>query len=201
MTTTTGYRIEPLTPATWPAFAGLVERNNGLFSSCWCVWFHCHPDPPERAEIGNRAFKQRMVEEGRAHAALVMDGDDAVAWAEYGTVEELPNIQHRKEWEAGLEHKPDFRITCVFVDKKNRRKGLAEVAVRGALDLIAQAGGGRVEAYPHDIPEGKKMSSSFIYNSTRTMYERVGFAYERPKGKGNCVMAITVPAVRLSPHS
>ena len=25
-------------------------------------------------------------------------------------------------------------------------------------------------------------------NGTRSMYERVGFTYERPKGKGNCVM-------------
>jgi len=73
-----GYRVEPLTPQTWPAFADLAERHNGVFGGCWCVWFHCHPDPPERRDIGNRAFKQRMVDEGRAHAALVFDGDEAI---------------------------------------------------------------------------------------------------------------------------
>ena len=26
------------------------------------------------------------------------------------------------------------------------------------------------------------------------MYERLGFTYERPKGKGNCVMSKVVPA-------
>ncbi len=193
-----GYRIEPLTPDTWPAFAALVERNNGLFASCWCAYFHCHPDPPERKELGNRAFKQKLVEEDRTHAALVFDGDGAIAWAQFGTVEELPNIQHRKEWERTVDERPDYRITCVFVDKRHRRSGLAEVAVRGALALIAGQGGGRVESYPHDIPPDKKMSSSFIYNGTRTMYDRIGFEYDRPKGQGNCVMC-THQAAGLEP--
>lgn len=192
--TVDGYRVEPLTPRTWEPFAELVERHNGIFGGCWCVWFHCHPDPPERHELGNRAFKEQMVREGRAHAALVFDGDQAIAWAEYGTVDELPNIHHRKQWEQTVEQVPDYRITCVFVDRRYRRKGLAEVAVRGALELIAAEGGGRVESYPHDVPPEKKMSSSFLYNATRTMYERLGFTYERPKGKGNCVMSLQVPA-------
>ena len=194
MTSVQGYRIEPLTAEFWPAFADLVERSGGLFSGCWCAYFHCYPDPPERKELGNRAFKQRMVEEGRAHAALVFDQDEAVAWAEYGTVEELPNIQHRKQWEQTVEQVPDYRITCVYVGRQHRRKGLAEVAVRGALALIAAEGGGRVESYPHDLPPDKKMSSSFLYNGTRTMYERLGFSYDRPKGQGNCVMTLVVPA-------
>jgi len=104
----------------------------------------------------------------------------------------LPNIYHRKEWERGLVLKPDFRITCLFVDRDHRRKGLAEVAVRGALALIAAAGGGVVESYPHDLPADKKVSASFLYSATRTLYERLGFDYERPKGQSNCVMTKVV---------
>ena len=188
-----GYRIEPLGPRTWEAFADLAERHNGVWGGCWCTWFHLYPDPPERRELGHREFKRQLVEQGRAHAALVFDGDVAVAWAQYGPVEELPNIHHRKEWEQGLVRRPDFRITCLFVDRRYRRNGMAAVAVRGALGLIASAGGGLVESYPHDLPVGKKTSSSFLYNATRTMYEQLGFDYQRPKGKGNCVMTTVVP--------
>jgi predicted acetyltransferase len=38
-----------------------------------------------------------------------------------------------------------------------------------------------VEGYPHEISD-KKMSSSFLSNGTRGLYERVGFEYVRPKG-------------------
>jgi len=132
-----------------------------------------------------------LVQQGRAHAALVFDGEEAVGWAEYGPPEELPNIHHRQEYESGLVGPPDHRITCIFVDRRHRRRGVAAVALRGALDLIAQAGGGVVEGYPHHMskqPEGKKMSSSFLYNGTRKMYEDAGFTYERAKGQKNCVM-------------
>lgn len=190
------YRIEPLSQQTWEAFADLAERHNGVWGGCWCVWFHLCPDPPERRQLGNREFKRQLVEQDRAHAALVFDGDVAVAWAEYGPVEELPNIHHRKEWQQGVTRVPDYRITCLFVDRNYRRKGMAAVAVRGALALISASGGGLVESYPHDLPPGKKTSSSFLYNATRSMYERLGFSYQRPKGKGNCVMYTEIPADR-----
>ncbi|MDQ2850312.1 MAG: GNAT family N-acetyltransferase [Actinomycetota bacterium] len=187
-----GHRVEPLSPGTWDAFADLAERHNGVWGGCWCAFFHCYPDPSERRQLGNREFKHYLVQQGRAHAALVFDGDVAVAWAEYGPVAELPNIHHRKQWEQEVITMPDYRITCLFVDRRYRRNGMASVAVRGTLALIGQGGGGLVESYPHDVPPGKKTSSSFLYNATRTMYERLGFTYERPKGKGNCVMSMMV---------
>ncbi|HET8717007.1 MAG TPA: GNAT family N-acetyltransferase [Nocardioidaceae bacterium] len=193
---TASYTVAPLSPETWPAFEALVQRHNGVFGGCWCTWFHDgHPRCEGRGETfeGNRAIKKRLVEEGVAHAALVMDGDEAIAWAEYGTPVELPGLHHRKEYDATKTADPDYRITCVFVDKRYRRRGVTELAITGALDLIARAGGGRVESYPHDLThQTKKLSSSFLYNGTRRLYERLGFTYDRPKGLKNCVMVKTV---------
>jgi GNAT superfamily N-acetyltransferase len=187
-----GYAIEPLEPRTWEPFAALAERHNGVWGGCWCVWFH--PDGPERTELGNRGYKQLLVEEGRAHAALVLDGDDAVAWCQYGPVEELPGIYHRKEVEAHAGPAPDYRITCLFVDRRYRRSGVAAVAVGGALELIGRAGGGLVQAYPQDTAPGQKVSASFLYSGTRHLFEQAGFRYDRPKGKNHCVMTAVVEA-------
>ena len=191
------YEIRALDATTWDAFADLVEKHNGCgFGGCWCTWFHTREGRRE-GEMG-RPWKERLVREGTAHAALVFDGDAAVAWAQYGSPEELPRIYHRKEWEAGLTGEPPaYRITCIFVDRDYRRNGLAAVAVRGALELIARVGGGVVEGYPHDL-QGRTMRSQFLYSATRTMFEELGFSYERPKGKGNCVMRTTVAPVKAS---
>ena len=187
------YQITPLTPETWDLFADLNVRAGGMFARCWCVAFHAEREDHEPGFEGNRAFKKAMVDEGIAHAALVVDGEQAVAWAEYGTPAELPDIHHRKEYDATSQRHVDYRVTCIKVDKTRRRQGLAEVALRGAVDLIARAGGGVVEGYPHDLTNvTKKTSSSFLYNGTRSMYERVGFTYDRPKGLKNCVMVRTV---------
>jgi GNAT superfamily N-acetyltransferase len=138
------YTIRPLDATTWDAFARFVDKHNGVWGGCWCTWFHPQCADRQPGAAGNRAYKERLVREGRAHAALVFDGDDAVAWCEYGSPEELPKIYHNKEYLAGLSRLPDFRITCFFVDRDYRRRGMASVALTGALELIAQAGGGVV---------------------------------------------------------
>ena len=117
------------------------------------------------------------------------------AWCQFGSPQELPNIKHRKEYEAELDSLPDYRLTCFFVDKRYRRRGVSALALQGALDLIAQAGGGVVEAYPQDTG-GKKITASFLYSVTRSLFEQAGFSYVRPKGKNHTVMRTTVKAVR-----
>ena len=189
------YTVKPLDAESWDAFAALAEKHNGVWGGCWCTWFHRgvgrdFGKDPQGAE-GNRAWKECLVREGSAHAALVFDGDTAVAWCEYGSPEELPHIYYLKEYQAGLDVLPLFRLTCLFVDRDYRRKGVAAVAVQGALDLIAEAGGGLVEAYPRDT-QGEKTSASYLYNGTRSLFEGAGFSYDRPVGKKNCVMRKTV---------
>jgi GNAT superfamily N-acetyltransferase len=181
------YTVRPLNVDTWDAFVHLGEKHNGVWNGCWCTAFHPTRGEQYKGWEGSRAYKAFMVREGRAHAALVFDGAMAIGWCQYGTPEELPNIYHKREYQAGLKSLPDFRITCFFVDRHHRRSGVAAVALAGALDLIAQAGGGVVEAYPQDTP-GKKTSASFLYNATRNLFEQAGFEYERPKGKNHCVM-------------
>ncbi len=184
------HRVEALTSQTWGAYARMMERHHGVFGGCWCTYFHTMAGEKTYDADLNRSLKQRLVEEGRAHAALVMDGDEAVAWAQYGSPDELPNIYHRKEYDLAGDALPDFRVTCLFVDKRYRRGGVTELALRGALDLIAAAGGGVVEGYPHDTSDGRKVS--VLYDGTRRLFEEAGFTYVRPKGLRNCVMRTEV---------
>ena len=187
--------VEALGPDTWDAFADLAERHNGVWGGCWCTWFHTFQSEKTHTVDGNRALKEKLVRQGKAHAALVFDGDVAVGWCEWGTPDELPNIYHRKEYEEGLDRPPDYRLTCFFVDKRYRRRGVSALALQGALDLIAKAGGGVVEAYPQDT-DGKKITASFLYSVTRSLFEQAGFSYVRPKGKNHTVMRTTIDPAR-----
>lgn len=185
--------IKPLTTETWGAFAALAEKHHGVWGGCWCAWFHGDTPEDGKTAVGTQAFKRRLVERGVAHAALVFEGDAAIGWCQYGTPEQLPRISHRKQYEAGLVEPARYRITCFFVDRDHRRTGVARDALAGALGLIAAAGGGVVEAFPQDTG-GARVSASFLHPGTRGMFERAGFAYERPLGKNHTLMRATVPA-------
>ncbi|MDX8520779.1 GNAT family N-acetyltransferase [Mesorhizobium dulcispinae] len=34
------FSVKPLDMVTWPDFAALVERHNGVWGGCWCMAFH-----------------------------------------------------------------------------------------------------------------------------------------------------------------
>ena len=184
--------IKPLTPETYPAWLALAVKHNGVWGGCWCSYFHGDTPATTKADHDGPEFKRRLVDEGVAHAALVFDGDEAIAWCQYGSPEELPRIYHRKQYDAGEAHPAPWRITCFFVDRDHRRQGVALEALRGALGLIAQAGGGEVVSFPNELPPGKRVSSSFLHNVTRGMFEAAGFVFERHIGTSKTVMRTTV---------
>jgi ribosomal protein S18 acetylase RimI-like enzyme len=178
--------VKPLAVSTWEAFADLVSRDGGVWGGCWCLEFH-----PEGNVVSGyeerRAAKHRLVECGRAQAALVFDGDACVGWCQFGPTEELPNIKSKKAYEADPGEPPDWRITCLYSGKGHRRQGVADTALAGALALISELGGGTVESYPEDTA-GRKVSGSFLHNATLATFERQGFQRVRKIAKHRWVV-------------
>ncbi|MFD9000147.1 GNAT family N-acetyltransferase [Streptomyces sp. NPDC059582] len=186
-----GFRARPLDDTTWADFAALVERHNGVWGGCWCMSFHAEGVGRGRTAAQNRSDKERRVQEGRAHAALVYDGTDCVGWCQFGPTGELPRIKHRRAYLKGVHAVPDWRITCFFVARGHRRAGVAAVALEGALGEIARLGGGTVESYPEDV-EGRTVSASFLHNGTVSLFESHGFRRTRRLGKHHWVVVRTV---------
>ena len=187
------YTTRPLDPSTWEDFARLVDANNGVYGGCWCMSFH--PEGNGRLEDPglNRERKFDRVCAGTAHAALVFDGEDCVGWCQFGSPDELPRIKSRAAYDKDVAHLPHWRIACCFVGKGHRRQGVFTAALRGALDLIASLGGGRVEGYPE---ASGTAPAGFMFNGVLSTYEDVGFVRERRIGKHRWVVTIDVPSRR-----
>jgi GNAT superfamily N-acetyltransferase len=178
------YTIKTLGTNTWSDFAKLAEKHNGVWGGCWCMAFH-----PEGARTGKaRELKELRVREGQAHAALVYADSACVGWCQFGSPDELPRIKLKRAYLEGLEALPEWRITCFFVDRDHRHKGVASAALGGALKEIARLGGGMVESYPQGV-EGQSVSGSFLYNGTVSMFEQHGFHRVRRLGKNHWVVA------------
>ena len=186
---------QPLSVDTWPAFARLVQKHEGIFGGCWCISFHLEPGENQRWAGRYRELKHARVREGRAHAALVFDGPQAVGWCQFGPTAELPNIRSKKEYEKGAANPPDWRITCFFIDRGRRGEGVATYALREAVRYIAEAGGGTVEGYPEDYT-GERTSSSFLCSGTLGMFEKEGFHKLRKIAMRRWVVSRTVPPQR-----
>ncbi len=185
------YTVGTLDPSTWDGFAELVERNNGVYGGCWCIAFH--PESRDRG-IDNRAAKEQRVRTDRAHAALVLDQGGLVqGWCQYGDPEELAGIKHRRAYDQEPPPRPDWRITCVFVDRRHRGLGIARLAVEEALGQIAARGGGLVEAIS-EVTADRAAQGRFLFSATVELFESLGFSRVRQVGKHAWIVNRTVEA-------
>jgi GNAT superfamily N-acetyltransferase len=173
------YTTRPLEASTWDAFAELVERNNGVYGGCWCIGFHTEY---QRGISDPRTLKEELVRAGRAHAALVFDEDGvAQGWCQYGSPEEL-GLKHHREYAKDPPPRARWRITCIFVDKSHRGRGVARAGLEGALAQIAAAGGGLVEAIS-EVTAGREAQGRFLFTATAELFEQYGFTKGRKVGK------------------
>jgi len=183
------YTVRSLDASTWDVFAELVERNNGVYGGCWCIAFHLE----RKTKLDNRATKEHFVRTGQAHAALVVDDEGLVqGWAQYGSPTELPGIKHRRAYDKDAPPLPDWRITCIFVDSKHRGRGIARTALQGALDQIAERGGGLVEAIS-EVTAGREAQSRFLFSATAELFEDFGFSRGSQVGKHAWILSRSVP--------
>ncbi len=179
------YTVGRLGPSTWDAFADLVQRNNGIYGGCWCAPNHREY---RRGVSDPRTLKEELVRSGRAHAALVFDGDGrAQGWCQYGRASTLA-MKHTREYQRDPPPPAAWRIACVFVDRHHRKEGLARRAVEGAIAQIAGEGGGLTEAIS-ETTAGRAAQSRFLFTATVELLEQLGFARVRQVGLHAWIMS------------
>src|SRR5437667_10928037 len=76
----TRFLVRELGGETWPDFARIVEKHNGVWGGCWCTAFHLKRSEEKEWAGKHRELKEKLVRANRSHAALVYDGYDVVEW-------------------------------------------------------------------------------------------------------------------------
>jgi ribosomal protein S18 acetylase RimI-like enzyme len=143
-------------------------------------------EPKTRAGWGvrNHREKRELVITGCAHGILVYANGEPVGWCQFGPRDELPRMDGSPRYQRlGLENGGGkmWRVTCFVVDKQYRRRGVAGMGLRAALESISKRGGGLVEAYPVSKTD---QGVNYIYCGTVGMFEKAGFKTVTPLASG-----------------
>ncbi len=152
--------------------------------------------PGERYEK-NRRNKKLLVNQERSHGILLYDGDKAVAWCAYGLKDEFPRIDSGRNYRRLNIRNGDrklWRITCFFVDRDYRKRGVARLALKATVDAIKKRGGGTVEAYPVTPKASKEWSkwSNWFWFGTASMFAREKFKTVGKMGPHHLLMRRTI---------
>jgi ribosomal protein S18 acetylase RimI-like enzyme len=144
----------------------------------------------EQVAAKNRRNKKDLVQKGYSHGILVYSNEEPVGWCQYGPKEELPRIDagstyKRLKLDSG--GKRLWRITCFWVDRRHRNRGVASAALGAALNSIKKKGGGLVEAYP-----ATRKGFPADWFGTLSMFKKEGFEVMALFGKSNVLVRRTI---------
>ncbi len=163
------FTIHPLTPESWPALADLFGQQ-GPASRCWCMYWRIGSEYRKRPPAANKAAFAELIGSGPPPGLLAFEGDLAVGWCQLTPRGDLPWLD--RSWRLKrVDDRPVWSLSCFFVRKGYRRKGVTSALIAAALETAERAGAPALEAYPLD-PGLTPSASHTGYLST---FEQAGF--------------------------
>lgn len=164
-----GLIVRPVNVELWPALEDLFGER-GACAGCWCMYWRIGAAYRQRQASDNRRDFHAVVSEGPPPGLLAFAGELAVGWCQVTPRDALPWLD--KTWRLKrVDAMPVWAISCFYVRKGWRRKGVTQTLIAGAVEMARAAGAPALEAYPLDGAVSPS-STSTGYAST---FLRAGF--------------------------
>jgi ribosomal protein S18 acetylase RimI-like enzyme len=194
LTTTADVRIEHLD--------AVFARGDPAY--CWCQWDRLRGkafDDLERSE--RRDLTAGLLDDAHAGSApspgvVALAGDEPVGWCAVAPRTDLPRLFTSPSALKTLpeEQRRDdgtWSVTCFVVRPGHRRQGVAGLLLDAAVEHAFGHGASAVEAYPVDVGEKPRTTSSGLYRGTLTLFLSRGFGVVARPTPGRAVVRRPAP--------
>jgi GNAT superfamily N-acetyltransferase len=164
--------IHPLTPGRWQDLAKLFGPR-GACAGCWCTWWRL-----PRAEWtagkgeGNRRRQERYVKAGKVPGLIAYAGGEPVGWVAIEPRAAYPALA-RSRTLAPVDDRPVWSITCFFVARPHRGRGMTRALVEAAVRHARARGARIVEAYPTEYRGD--VADAWVFTGAASTFLDLGF--------------------------
>jgi GNAT superfamily N-acetyltransferase len=186
----------PLTPDRWADFERLFGPN-GACAGCWCTcWRRPRTDYIRNKGAGNRRYMLKVVDSGEPTGVLGYLDSEPVGWCAVAPREVYPYFERSRILQP-VDDTPVWSVTCFFIHKDHRRKGLTVQLLRAAVEYVKERGGKMVEGYPVE-PKSDSMPAVFAWTGMASAFLAAGFKEVARRSKGRPIMRrrVTTSALR-----
>jgi GNAT superfamily N-acetyltransferase len=164
--------FKPLKRNLWTDFEELFGPR-GACAGCWCMFWKLRGKAYEEARgYETRQMHKSIVDKGVSTGLLAYSEGEVVGWIAVEPREAYPKLAHSRTLKP-VDDRAVWSITCFFVAKTARHKGITVGLLKAAVEHVRQQGGRIVEGYPVDSQ--KDMPAPFIYTGTASAFQQAGF--------------------------
>jgi GNAT superfamily N-acetyltransferase len=119
-----------------------------------------------------RQMHKSIVDSGVSTGLLAYLHGEVVGWVAVEPRSAYPKLAHSRVLKP-VDDQPVWSVTCFFVARKFRRKGIAVELLKAAVEHVRTQGGRIVEGYP--VETANTMPAPDIYTGTASSYRQAGF--------------------------
>jgi len=169
-----GIVCRELGPELWPQLEALFGKH-GACGGCWCWWWRLAGVERWDDVKGEVAYERlrHAVQTGRVHGMLAFDGETPVGWCSFEPRASLPRLERSPRFR-GTSAEGVWFVGCFFIQRGWRHRGLAEVLLGKAIEVMEREGARAVEAVPKET-RGHPQADAFLFTGTYGMFEQLGF--------------------------
>jgi len=166
-------QFSPVTKKRWSDFETLFGER-GACGGCWCMlWRLTRKEFENQKGEGNRRAMKALIQSGEIPGILALSADRPVAWCSVAPRDRFSALGRSRILKP-LDELPVWSISCLFVEKQYRRKGLSTRMIKAAVDYVKKQEGSIVEAYPME-PKKDKMPDVFAWTGLASAFVKAGF--------------------------
>jgi len=122
---------------------------------------------------GNKRAFRRIVRSGQTPGVLAYAGGTPVGWCSVAPRPRFSFLE-RSRVLAPVDERAVWSVTCLFVARPFRRRGLSVKLLKAAVALGRRQGGRIVEGYPVEVPRDA-LPDAFAWTGLAAAYRRAGF--------------------------
>lgn len=165
--------FHPLTPERWNDLEALFGPR-GACAGCWCMWWRGQRSEWERLKgAGNKEAFHALVMLGMEPGILAYAGGQPVGWCAVEPREAYPGLERSRVLKR-VDEEPVWSVTCFFVARGYRRRGLTVRLLDAAATFAGERGARIVEGYPVE-PKSEKIADAWAFTGTASAFRRAGF--------------------------
>lgn len=181
-------------PATADRWADVVTLfgPRGACAGCWCMWPRLAAADFKRGSgEGNKRALQKLVRGGREPGLLAYADGEPVGWVALAPRADYPRLEKSRVL-APVDEQPVWSVTCFFVRRDWRQRGLTGRLLQEAAKHAAANGGKIIEGYPTDAK--KKTADAFVWTGIASTFESAGFREVARRSASRPIMRRTLRA-------
>ncbi len=149
----------------------------------------------ERGE-GNRRALQRYVGGGHVPGLLAYDGPRPVGWVAVEPRESYVRLAASRDL-APVDAAPVWSITCFFVARSHRRRGVTRLLVKAAVAHARAGGATLLEAYPRE--PGETSAAPSLYTGVASTFRALGFEEVARRAPARPILRLALSGPRARP--